>query len=112
MCPFAICIFDYFKTSIPHIICGHETEQHNNIDTNYMGVSGNTVPLNPMVLLIIIPMKNGYFIGNINPTFSGPNPYGELNNKDAMWIMVLEHFLCDRIDISMGDLQDPTDGGT
>ena len=23
------------------------------------------VPLNPMVLLIIIPMKNGYFIGNI-----------------------------------------------
>ena len=28
------------------------------------------VPLNPMVLLIIIPMKNGYFIGNINPTFS------------------------------------------
>ena len=21
-----------------------------------------------------IPMKNGYFIGNINPTFSGPNP--------------------------------------
>ena len=28
------------------------------------------VPLNPMVLLIIIPMKNGYFIANINPTFS------------------------------------------
>ena len=27
-------------------------------------------PLYPMVLLIIIPMKNGYFIGNINPTFS------------------------------------------
>ena len=26
-----------------------------------------------MVLLIIIPMKNGYFIGNIHPTFSGPN---------------------------------------
>ena len=23
-----------------------------------------------MVLLIIIPMNNGYFIGNINPTFS------------------------------------------
>ena len=35
-----------------------------------MGVSENSVPLNPMVLLIIIPMKNGYFIGNINPTFS------------------------------------------
>ena len=41
-----------------------------------MGVSENSVPLNPMVLLIIIPMKNGYFIGKINPTFSGPNPYG------------------------------------
>ena len=27
-------------------------------------------PLNPMVLLIIIPIFNGYFIGNINPTFS------------------------------------------
>ena len=36
----------------------------------HMGVSENSVPLNPMVLLIIIPMKNGYFIGNINPTFS------------------------------------------
>ena len=28
------------------------------------------VSLNPMVLLIIIPFLNGYFIGNINPTFS------------------------------------------
>ena len=27
------------------------------------------VSLNPMVLLIIIPMKNGYFIGNIYPIF-------------------------------------------
>ena len=27
-------------------------------------------PIYPMVLLIIIPMKNGYFIGKINPTFS------------------------------------------
>ena len=35
-----------------------------------MGLSENSVPLNPMVLLIIIPMKNGYFIGKINPTFS------------------------------------------
>ena len=26
-------------------------------------------PLNPMVLLIIIPMKNGYFIGNIPNIF-------------------------------------------
>ena len=35
-----------------------------------VGVSENSVPLNPMVLLIIIPITNGYFIGNINPTFS------------------------------------------
>ena len=41
----------------------------------YMGVSENSVPLNPMVFLIIIPFLNGYFIGKINPTFSGPNPY-------------------------------------
>ena len=33
-------------------------------------------PFYPMVLLIIIPFLNGYFIGNINPTFSSPNPYG------------------------------------
>ena len=38
-----------------------------------MGVSENSVPLNPMVLLIIIPMKNGYFIGNI-PYFQ-TNPH-------------------------------------
>ena len=31
----------------------------------YMGLSENSVPKNPMVLLIIIPMKNGYFIGGI-----------------------------------------------
>ena len=31
-----------------------------------VGVSENVVyPIYPMVLLIIIPMKNGYFIGNI-----------------------------------------------
>ena len=46
-------------------------------------------PLNPMVLLIIIPMKNGYFIGKINPTFSGPNPSGDVapwkvRNKDLL----------------------------
>jgi hypothetical protein len=38
-----------------------------------MGVSKNSVPLNPMVLLIIIPKINGYFIGNI-PYFQ-TNPY-------------------------------------
>ena len=36
----------------------------------YMGVSENVVYIpNPMVLLIIIPMKNGYFIGGIYPIF-------------------------------------------
>ena len=41
-----------------------------------MGVSENRlVPLNPMVLLIIIPMKNGYFIGNI--------PYFQTNPNDG-----------------------------
>jgi len=39
------------------------------IPKRHMGVSENNVPLNPMVLLIIIPMKNGYFIGKINPIF-------------------------------------------
>ena len=38
-----------------------------------MGVSENSVRLNPMVLLIIIPFLNGYFIGNI-PYFQ-TNPY-------------------------------------
>ena len=33
-------------------------------------------PLYPMVLLIIIPMKNDYFIGNI-PYFQ-TNPYGDI----------------------------------
>ena len=34
-----------------------------------MGVSENSVPLNPMVLLIIIPTIHGYFIGNIPNIF-------------------------------------------
>ena len=34
-----------------------------------VGVSENSVPLNPMVLPIIISMKNGYFIGNIPNIF-------------------------------------------
>ena len=32
----------------------------------------------PMVLLIIIPFLNGYFIGNINPTFSDKPISGKL----------------------------------
>ena len=35
-----------------------------------------------MVLLIIIPMKNGYFIGNINPTFSDiPMWHGQVDKE-------------------------------
>ena len=32
---------------------------------DYLGLSENSVPLHPMVLLIIIPFLNGYFIGGI-----------------------------------------------
>ena len=35
-----------------------------------MGLSGNSVPLNPMVNDHYPYYINGYFIGNINPTFS------------------------------------------
>ena len=45
-----------------------------------MGVSENSVPLKPMVLLIIIPMKNGYFIGNI--LYFQTNPY-EFSAQDG-----------------------------
>ena len=40
-----------------------------------IGVSENSVPLNPMVLLIIIPIKNGYFIGGIPHFQTNPNRY-------------------------------------
>ena len=60
-----------------------------------MGVSENRlVPLNPMVLLIIIPMKNGYFIGKINPTFSdkpifvGPRNINRYNDISSVYIFV------------------------
>ena len=49
------------------------------------------VPLNPLVLLIIIPMKNGYFIGNI-PYFQ-TNPYvawGSMGPGDGeFWRLML-----------------------
>ena len=35
-----------------------------------MGVSESSVPHCTQWLMIIIPFLNGYFIGNINPTFS------------------------------------------
>ena len=37
-------------------------------------------PLNPLVLLIIIPMKNGYFIGNIPNIFRQTHIYGSRNH--------------------------------
>ena len=48
-----------------------------------MGLSENSVPLHPMVLLIIIPMKNGYFIGNIPNIFR--QPHFEMGNHGAMF---------------------------
>ena len=38
---------------------------YNKQSFNYMGLSENSVPLHPMVLLIIIPTFYGYFIGGI-----------------------------------------------
>ena len=58
-----------------------------------MGLSENSVSLHPMVLLIIIPMKNGYFIGNINPTFSGPNPYLTVSHQNRSALQHLLHLL-------------------
>ena len=40
-----------------------------------------STPLYPMVLLMIIPMKNGYFIGNI-PYFQ-TNPNGDLTDMNG-----------------------------
>ena len=42
-------------------------------------------PLNPMVLLIIIPFLNGYSIGNINPTFS--------DIPTSMWVVTKSNML-------------------
>ena len=49
-----------------------------------MGVSENSVPLNPMALLIIIPFLNGYFIGNIPYFQTNPNDYESW--YPALWI--------------------------
>ena len=46
-----------------------------------MGVPENSVPLNPMVLLIIIPMKNGYLFGNIPNIFR----HTHLSDKNHHW---------------------------
>ena len=55
----------------------------------HMGVSENRVPLNSMVFMIIIPMKNGYFIGNI------PNSFRQTHmfpcSPDVCWL--IQHHL-------------------
>ena len=53
-----------------------------------MGVSENSVPLNPMVLLIIIPMTNGYFIGNI-PNIFRQTQIRPLTQKNDRWVTEL-----------------------
>ena len=58
---------------------------------SHMGVSENSVPLNPMVLLIIIPMKNCYFIGNMNPTFSDKPIYGVLSSASLTTQQLFVH---------------------
>ena len=54
------------KTTILNI---HQPEKNMPINI-WVCLKMSCTPLYPMVLLIIIPMNNGYFIGNINPTFS------------------------------------------
>ena len=51
-------------------------------------------PLYPMVLLIIIPMKNGYFIGNINPTFSDRPICFQSSNSEVEWIQYIHCTQC------------------
>ena len=55
-----------------------------------MGLSENSVPLNPMVLLIIIPMTNGYFIGNI-PYFQ-TNPDHSVDTVGENWLIRLQNW--------------------
>ena len=53
-----------------------------------MGVSENVVyPLYPMVLLIIIPMKNGYFIGNI------PNIFRQTHMVQIFMTLAIDHLV-------------------
>ena len=53
-----------------------------------MGVSENSVPHCTQWLMIIIPITNGYFIGNINPTFSVTNP--DRSRSLGLWASLLK----------------------
>ena len=64
---------------------GKNIDKFGIVQQSHVDVSENSVSLNPMVLLIIIPMKNGYFIGNINPTFSD-KPMFDDQRFTAVWV--------------------------
>ena len=64
-------------------------------------VSENSVPLNPMVLLIIIPFLNGYFIGNI--------PYFQTNPHEST-IMFRVFLCCQKWPGSPAKSQQPNSG--
>ena len=64
-------------------------------DSQYLDVSENSVALNPMVLLIIIPFLNGNFIGNI------PNIFRQTH------FMILFSVIFDKLDPVRSQLQYP-----
>ena len=74
------------------MIKSHEISWHISIKSPYIYtyiwvcLKMSCSPLYPMVLLILIPMKNGYFIGNINPTFSDKPTCWRFTPKcDTLW---------------------------
>ena len=57
----------------------------NHIMPIHMGVSENSVPLNPMVLLIIIPIK-WLSLGILTQHFqTNPHPYTEIGDRNVTW---------------------------
>ena len=57
----------------------------------YMGVSENSVPLNPMVLLIIIPIK--WLLLGIYPTFSDKPICSSLTIAMFPEILAVSHYM-------------------
>ena len=57
--------------------------------------------------MIIIPMKNGYFIGNINPTFSDtPKSFLGIVDTVAQWLQNSDDPKKGRRDLDQMPLQD------
>ena len=54
-----------------------------------MGVSENSVPLNPIVNDHYPVIKWLAIIGNINPTFSGPKPYVPWGNMMLQTVAII-----------------------